>query len=79
MENETIFKKVVDILTEQFDMDPSDISMTSTMADELNADSLDMVDVVMALEEEFGIEITDEDAEKLTTVEQIVNYISENT
>lgn len=78
MADQTVFNRVAKILTEQLDVELSEVSMTSSMADDLNADSLDLVEVVLALEEEFGIEINDEEAEKMTTVEQIVNYISDN-
>ncbi|MCG0278115.1 MAG: acyl carrier protein [Thermanaeromonas sp.] len=69
-----IFNKVKSIVAEQLGVDEEEISLDTSFED-LNADSLDIVELIMALEEEFDIEIPDEDAEKLTTVGAAVEYI----
>ena len=71
-----IFEKVKAIVTEQLGVDAEEVSL-ETSFDDLNADSLDVVELIMALEEEFDIEIPDEDAEKIKTVGDAVNYIKE--
>ena len=68
-------EKVKDIIAEQLGVKKEEIKPESSFVDDLGADSLDTVEVVMALEEEFGIEIPDEDAEKITTVGEAVKYI----
>ncbi|MCF7908717.1 MAG: acyl carrier protein [Candidatus Omnitrophica bacterium] len=68
-------EKVKDIISEQLGVKKEEIKPESSFIDDLGADSLDTVEVVMALEEEFGIEIPDEDAEKITTVGEAVKYI----
>ncbi len=70
-------EKVKDIIAEQLGVKKEEIKMESSFIDDLGADSLDTVELVMALEEEFGIEIPDEDAEKMTTVGEAVKYIEE--
>ncbi|KAB2954444.1 acyl carrier protein [Heliorestis acidaminivorans] len=72
-----IFEKVKAIVVEQLGVDEEDVNMETSFED-LNADSLDVVELVMALEEEFDIEIPDEDAEKIKTIGQAVEYIKEN-
>ena len=67
--------KVKHIIVEQLGVDEDEVKATASFVDDLGADSLDVVELVMALEEEFGLEISDEDAEKLTTVEQAIAYI----
>jgi len=67
--------KVKHIIVEQLGVDEDEVKASASFVDDLGADSLDVVELVMALEEEFGLEISDEDAEKLTTVEQAVTYI----
>lgn len=71
-----IFEKVRDIIAEQLGLDPEEITMESSFIDDLGADSLDIVELIMALEEEFDIEIPDEDAEKIKTVGDVVEYLS---
>ena len=71
---ETNVKKIV---AEQLNVDESEIKLESSFIDDLGADSLDTVELVMAFEEEFGIEITDEDADKIKTVGDAYNYIKE--
>ncbi|AAM24693.1 Acyl carrier protein [Caldanaerobacter subterraneus subsp. tengcongensis MB4] len=71
-----IFEKVRNIIAEQLGIDPEEITMESSFIDDLGADSLDIVELIMALEEEFDIEIPDEDAEKIKTVGDVVEYLS---
>jgi acyl carrier protein len=70
-------EKVKEIIAEQLGVKKEEIKPESSFIDDLGADSLDTVEVVMALEEEFGIEIPDEDAEKITTVGEAIKYIEE--
>ena len=79
MANEELFVKVKDVITEQLNVDGADVTTESAFVDDLGADSLDIVELVMALEEEFGISIPDEEAENIRTVGDAVNYISSNT
>ncbi len=69
------FDKVKDIVVEQLSVDAADVSMDSTFIDDLGADSLDIVELIMAFEEEFNIEIPDDVAEKIKTVRDTVEYI----
>ena len=75
---EEIQAKVVKIISEQLGKDESEISMSSNFIEDLDADSLDTVELVMALEEEFEVDIPDEAAEKITTVESAVDFIVES-
>lgn len=70
-------EKVKEIISEQLGVKKEEIKPESSFIDDLGADSLDTVEVVMALEEEFGIEIPDEDAEKITKVGEAIKYIEE--
>ena len=70
-------EKVKQIIVEQLGVDEGEVTPNASFVDDLGADSLDTVELVMALEEEFEIEIPDEDAEKITTVQQAIDYISE--
>ncbi len=70
-----IFEKVKDIIADQLSVEVSEVTEKTAFVDDLGADSLDIVELVMALEESFGIEISDEDAEKIVTVGDAVNYI----
>ncbi len=72
------FEVVRKIIAEQLDRDESDITLDSSFINDLEADSLNMVELMMALEEEFDIEISDDEAEKISTVGDAVNYINEN-
>jgi acyl carrier protein len=74
-----IFEKVKDIIVEQLSVEEDEVTMEASFIDTLGADSLDIVELIMALEEEFDIEIPEEDAEKITTVASAVNYIKEHT
>jgi acyl carrier protein len=71
----SIEEKVKHIIVEQLGVDEAEVKPEAHFVDDLGADSLDVVELVMALEEEFGLEISDEDAEKLTTVKQVIEYI----
>ncbi len=73
----SVDEKVKDIISEQLGVKKEEIKPESSFIDDLGADSLDTVEVVMALEEEFGIEIPDEDAEKITTVGDATKYIDD--
>lgn len=80
MNEAEIFDKVKKIVTEQLSVEPAEkVTPEANFANDLNADSLDTVELVMALEEEFDIEIPDEAAEQITTVQQAVDYISNKT
>ena len=70
-------EKVKKIIVEQLGVDEEDVTPDASFVDDLGADSLDMVELVMAFEEEFGIEIPDEDAEKILTVQNVMDYIKE--
>lgn len=70
-----MFEKVKAKIAEQLSIDENEITMDSGFVDDLGADSLDIVELIMALEEEFDMEIPDEDAEKITTVGDVVEYI----
>ena len=78
MSSEEIFEKVKNIIVEQLGVAETAITTEASFIDDLGADSLDIVELIMALEEEFGIEIPDGDAEKVTTVQDVVDYIKEN-
>ena len=67
--------KVKQIIVEQLGVDESEVTPTASFIDDLGADSLDTVELVMALEEGFGLEIPDEEAEKISTVKDAINYI----
>jgi len=77
MLREDIIKKVKEITSEQLGVDESQITPEAKFIDDLGADSLDTVELVMALEEEFDLEISDEEAEKLTSVQKVVDYIED--
>nr|WP_207751691.1 acyl carrier protein [Clostridium rhizosphaerae] len=70
-----IFEKVKNIISDQLGIDADEISMESSFMDDLGADSLDIVELIMALESEFDMEIPDEDAEKISIVSDVVEYI----
>ena len=75
---ENIEQRVRKIVAEQLGVNEADIKNESSFVDDLGADSLDTVELVMALEEEFECEIPDEEAEKITTVQQAIDYINNN-
>lgn len=69
------FDRVKKVLVEQLDVSEDEIVPSASIVDDLKADSLDVVEIIMGLEEEFDIEIPDEDAEKILTVQQIIDYV----
>ena len=75
---ENIEQRVKKIVAEQLGVNEADIKIESSFVDDLGADSLDTVELVMALEDEFGIEIPDEEAEKITTVQLAIDYAKGN-
>ena len=78
MEHDEIMDKVRAVIVDQLDVEEDDVTEDASFVDDLNADSLDIVELVMALEEEFGISIPDEDAENIKTVGDAIAYISKN-
>ena len=78
MNTEEVFEKVKAIIVEQLGVVESSVEMEASFIDDLGGDSLDIVELVMALEEEFDMEIPDADAEKVVTVGDVVEYIKEN-
>lgn len=78
MEREEILEKVKSVTVEQLNVEEDDVVEDAAFVDDLGADSLDIVELVMALEEEFGIAIPDEDAESIKTVGDAVAYIDSN-
>jgi len=75
----TVAEKVRSIIVEQLNVDEEAVTEEASFIDDLGADSLDTVELVMALEEEFNIEISDEDAEKITTVKDAIGYIESHS
>jgi acyl carrier protein len=73
------FDRVKKVVVDQLDVNEDEVTPTASFVDDLGADSLDQVELIMAFEEEFDIEIPDEDAEKITSVGDAVNYIDEKT
>ncbi len=73
-----IAERVKEIIVEQLGVDPEEVTMEASFVNDLGADSLDTVELVMALEEEFNIEIPDEEAEKLDTVGKAIDYINKH-
>lgn len=73
-----VLDKMKDILVEQLECDPEDITMESLLVDDLGADSLDAIDIVMSVEDTFKVEVPDENIEKIETVGDIVNYIEDH-
>lgn len=78
MSTEQIFEKVRSILSENLGVEEDAVTMDANFIDDLNADSLDIVELVMAMEQEFDIMIPDEEAERIRTVADAVNFIKEN-
>jgi len=78
MSSEEIFDKVKSIIVEQLGAVEDNITLESSFIDDLGADSLDIVELIMALEEEFDMEIPEEEAEKITSVGDVVTYIENN-
>lgn len=74
-----ILEKVKSIIVDQLGVEEEEVTTEASFIDDLGADSLDIVELIMALEEEFDVEIPDEDAEKISTVGEAVEYIKENS
>jgi acyl carrier protein len=74
----SVEQKVIDIIVEQLKVSPEEVTLEASFIEDLGADSLDLVELIMAMEEEFGLEISDEDAEKIQTVQDAVNYVTEH-
>jgi acyl carrier protein len=79
MGDKSIEEKVKDIIVEQLGVNPEQVTPQASFIEDLGADSLDIVELVMAFEEEFGVEVPDEDAEKLQTVGDVIKYIEEKS
>ncbi|WP_125711657.1 acyl carrier protein [Companilactobacillus kedongensis] len=78
MSEQEIFEKIKTMIVDKFEVDAEAVKNETSFTDDLDADSIDLVEFVLELEEEFDQEIPDEDAEKITTVGQAVNYIKEH-
>ena len=74
----SVFEKLQEIIAEQLEIDTEEIEYASNIIDDLGADSLDIVDILMSVEDEFGIEVPDEALENIKTIEDMVKYIEEN-
>lgn len=74
----SVERRVIEIIVEQLGVSAEEVTLEASFIDDLGADSLDLVELIMAMEEEFGLEISDEDAEKIQTVQDVVNYINEH-
>ena len=75
--NKMVFEKLNMILSQQFDVDEENITLETNIENDLGADSLDVIDIIMAIEDEFEIEVPDEEVENIRTVEQLVKYIED--
>ncbi|MBP3758644.1 MAG: acyl carrier protein [Firmicutes bacterium] len=73
-----VFDKIKEIIMEQLQVDESEITMETNLMKDLSADSLDAVEIIMAIEDEFGIEIPDEEAETIQTVQDLVRFVEDN-
>ncbi|HET9879049.1 MAG TPA: acyl carrier protein [Candidatus Limnocylindria bacterium] len=78
MTDGTTFERLKKIIVEQLGVDEEEVTLQASFVEDLNADSLDLVELIMSLEEEFGMEISDEDAEKIQKVSDAVEYIEEH-
>ncbi len=74
-----VFEHIQQILMDQLDLEQDDITMESDIVDDLEADSLDVVDLVMTIEDEYDLEVPDDQIENFRTVGDVVNYITDNT
>lgn len=79
MTNEEILDRIKEMLVEQLGVDEVDVKMEASFQDDLDADSLDLVELIMEMEDSFGVKISDEEAEKIRTVGEAVNYIASHS
>ena len=79
MASEETVRRLRDLIANALRVNPADVKPAASFIDDLGADSLDIVELVMAIEKEFGIEIPDEDAEKIATVQDAINYITDKS
>lgn len=77
MDEQEILEKIKEVVADKLDADPGDVNEAASFVDDLGADSLDVVELIMGLEDEFGIEISDEEAENIRTVGDAVKFISD--
>jgi len=77
MERDEILEKIREITVDRLGVDENEVTPEASFREDLEADSLDLVELIMELEEQFGMEIPDEEAEKITTVEEAVDYVAE--
>ena len=75
----TVHERLKKIIVDQLGVDESEVVPSASFVEDLNADSLDLVELIMSLEEEFKVQISDEDAEKITTVQEAEDYIEEHS
>ncbi|MCR5181650.1 MAG: acyl carrier protein [Clostridia bacterium] len=73
-----VFDKIREIIVEQLQVNEDEITLETNLMKDLSADSLDAVEIIMAIEDEYGFEIPDEEAEKMQTVQDLVNFVEEN-
>jgi acyl carrier protein len=78
LDREEVLAKIQEITADRLGVDESDVTPDASFREDLEADSLDLVELIMELEEQFGMEIPDEEAEKITTVEEAVDYVVEH-
>jgi acyl carrier protein len=78
LDREEILSKIQEITADRLGVDETDVTPDASFREDLEADSLDLVELIMELEEQFGMEIPDDEAEKITTVEQAVDYVVEH-
>ena len=78
LDREEILTKIQEITSDRLGVDETDVTPDASFREDLEADSLDLVELIMELEEQFGMEIPDEEAEKITTVEEAVDYVQEH-
>jgi acyl carrier protein len=78
LDREEILGKIQEITADRLGVDEGDVTLDASFREDLEADSLDLVELIMELEEQFGMEIPDEEAEKITTVEEAVDYVQEH-
>jgi len=74
----SVERRVIEIIVEQLGVGEDEVTPEASFIDDLGADSLDLVELIMAMEEEFGLEISDEEAEKIQTVQDVISYINEH-